>query len=217
MPFHLVQYTNPLWRADYHYFSKNGLASDNYNGAKYKFFATLDTELTSYKNKGMTKVKKWMPQEPLALLPMFDRETRDHVYTAMSPEGRQAMDVAFPVEKVTGLVYRVSKETTTWADYAFLDELCRMNLADGYIIPAQTPRKGVSAFHSEIGLCFAAFDSLKLEEIKTNAPPAITRKRRGRNNNNGNGNGKRRRYNNTTRRVEPPRFAMFMNANNMPN
>jgi len=216
MPFHIVEYSDPLWRADYKYFAPNGLASDNYNGAKYKFFATQEHEVSAYTRKGMSKVKKWVPQEPLGLLPMFHRETRDSVYDAMSPEGKRAMDIAFPVD-AGGHVYRVSEEDSTWADYAFLDEVCRLGIADGYIIPPQLPRNGVGFFHSEVGLCFAAFDSLKLEKIETNAPPAMTRKRRGRNNNNGNGNAMRRRYNNTTRRVEPPRFAMFMNANNMPN
>jgi hypothetical protein len=214
MPFHIVEYSDPLWRADYHYFARNGLASDNYNGAKYKFFATQEHEVAAYTRKGMNKVKKWVPQEALGLLAMFNRETRDSVYAAMSPEGKKAMDVAFPVD-TSGRVYRVSDEDSTWADYTVLDELCRLGIADGYIIPAQLPRDGVGFFHSEIGVCFAAFDSLRLESIRTNAPPAMTRKRRDRNyspnkNNNSLSNSKKKR-------LEAPLFAMFMNANNMPN
>jgi hypothetical protein len=223
MPFQIVEFRDPLWRADYNYFAPRGLASNNYNGAKYKFFATQEHEVASYTRKGMNKVKKWVPEEPLMLLPMFHRETRDHVYAAMSPEGRRAVDTAFPVD-AGGHVYRVSEEDSTWADYAFLDELCRMGIADGYIIPAQLPRGNgaVGAFHSEVGLCFAAFDALRLADIRTNAPPAMTRKRRGpRNNSNNNArNAKRNRRNNgngTRRYAAPPRFAMFMNANNAPN
>ena len=237
MPYQIVEFRDPLWRADYNYFAENGLASNNYNGAKYKFFATEEHEVESYARRGMTKVKKWVPLEPLRLLPMFNRPTRDYVYANMRPEGRAAMDVAFPVD-AGGQVYRVSEETTTQYDYAFLDELCQMGIADGYIIPAQKARSGgVGAFHSEIGLCFAAFDSLKLNKIKTSAPPAVTKKQRNRNrnrspprraNNRTRTNNSSRRFpmftnNNSPRRFpmftnnnSPRRFPMFMNANNMP-
>jgi hypothetical protein len=207
MPFHLVEYTDPLWRADYNYFAKNGLASNNYNGAKYKFFATQEHEVETYTRKGMSKVKKWVPQKALHLLPMFHRPTRDAVYAAMSPAGKNAMDVAFPIGG-DGQVYRVSEEHTTQFDYTFLDELCQMAIADGYIIPAQTPRVGVGAFHSEIGLCFAAFDSLHLADVKTSAPPPMTKRNRGR---------RAAFNNNNAANIRPRRFAMFMNANNMPN
>ena len=200
----VVEYSGALWRADFNYFREGGLASENYNGAKYKYFALSESELGSYTRRGMNKVKKWITSRPLQLIKMFDRDTRDIVYNRMDSRGKGAMDIAFPID-AEGNVYRVSEEDTTYADYMFLDLLCQMDIADGYIIPAQEPRPGVNSFHSEVGLCFAVFDSLRLENVKTTGIPALTRRKRNmsgriignRRNNNTNGSSgtTRRRFN----------------------
>ena len=175
----IVIYDGELYRADRATFTVGKTGANDYSDPRItiKYFTTDKDEVEPYVSHGLPFVKTWKSREPLVLLDIFKKGTREALKALI---GARALNVAFPLNK-KGNVYRVSEEGTKHLDDEVLNSICRLGIVDGYYMPRQEQRNGVGTFHSEIGLCRGAFGKIVLvnsERSITAPPPPPERKRR---------------------------------------
>lgn len=216
--FQVVHYSGDLWRADRFSRLIGSLASEDYEGARIKYFTTAREELASYTFRGMPHTKQWRPSRPLTLINMFHAPTRQAILNFFASRHNDtrvaALQTAFPVN-VEGKVYRVSTEETMEQDDVFLAGLCEaLTFADGYYIPAQGEGPAGS-FHSEVGICQRALRFLTLVFTARNGPPPPPDRGTRRNRNRGNRRNNRRNHSPLPSSVmKRVRFNNINNTNN---
>jgi hypothetical protein len=197
----VVHYDKPIYRADKETFAPGKSALQNYPNAPMKYFTLNKSELKSYTVYKKPWMKTWEPQEPLVLIDILHKSTRDALGELI---GTESLNIAFPIKGNN--VSRVSEEDTRIHDDKVLEAICMLGGLDGYYM------KRLEKFHSEIGLCPSGLSKLVLvesEKNKTVVPPVSARNKTRRNFNNNN----RYKVNfpNSTRKL--PR-ALFGNNNN---
>ena len=166
-----IEYEGDLWRADRE-------RSSNYSTATIKYFALTEPEIQTYVEKAKFLYKKhWRTKDgqTLNLIDILHLPTRRELEKAID---KTALNTAFPI--VGNKVSRISEEETKHRDYEVLNAICALGY-DGYYMKALKNNNGKYVFHSEIGLCYAAFHKIKLVDViknETVAPNLPGKKRR---------------------------------------
>jgi hypothetical protein len=166
-----------LYRADENKFSIKGSAKNNYRGYKIKYFTLKKNEVNNYIKHGKPYVKTWETTRKLNLLDILDLETRLELAEIIGP---RSLNISFPVNENT--VSRESSKNIQYHDDRVLTDICNKTDYDGYYMRSLN-KNGRYVFHSEVGLCKKAIDTLVLKGINNESgryPPRL----KGKNKNN---------------------------------
>jgi hypothetical protein len=179
----VIFYNGILYRADKLPFRKSSNLNTNYSTAQYvptqtvsasevytqqpiKYF-TEDRGVVErvYAQKGAPFIYTWQTRVSLVLLNMTDRETHKNVLELLQKNyQKQAILQAFrPRDNV---IERFSSIDTQSMNDLALETICSLGHFDGYYTPTQEWNNNIHFdFHSEVGLCAAAFSKLRLVRI----------------------------------------------------